>query len=89
MAEWNQQFDSKQEWINKGRSWLTRRQEMDSNGHPYFKAVCFDTKNRLVSCGGDFQRAEDEDAFPVRWLWPDQIAEIAAQHPIFKSEAKG
>lgn len=84
MAEYDQQFSSMQEWVNKGRSWLTRRQMLDSSGHPYFSAVCFDAKNRLVSNGGDFMRAEKEDAFPVRWLWPDQIAEIAAQHPLFQ-----
>ncbi len=86
MAEHNQQFDSMQEWVNKGRSWLTRRLKEDSSGHPYFKPVCFDTKNRLVECGGDFMRAEREGAFPVRWLWPDQIAEVAAQHPMFQEK---
>jgi hypothetical protein len=86
MAEHDQQFNSMQEWVNKGNSWLTRRMKYNSSGHPYFRAVCFDTKNRLVSCGGDFQRAEDEGAFPIRWLWPDQIAEIAAQHPLFQPE---
>jgi hypothetical protein len=83
MAERDQQFNSMQEWINKGNSWLTRRQRIDSNGHPYNRAVCFDAKGRLVECGGDFQRAHDEGAFPVRWLWPDQIAEIALSHPLF------
>lgn len=86
MAEHDQKFNSVQEWVNKGRSWLTRRQKTDSNGHPYFKAVCFDAKGRLVACGGDFHRATDEDAFPVRWLWPDQIAEIAGQHPLFRED---
>jgi hypothetical protein len=83
MAEHDQQFNSMQEWVNKGRSWLTRRQKLDSNGCNYFKAICFDAKNRLVENGGDFKRAEDEGAFPIRWLWPDQIAEIAAKHPLF------
>jgi len=86
MAEHNQQFDSFQEWVNKGRSWLTRRQRIDSNDHPYNRAVCFDMKGRLVQNGGDFARARDEDAFPVRWLWPDQIAEIGNQHPFFIGE---
>jgi hypothetical protein len=88
MAEHNQQFDSLQEWVNRGRSWLTRRHEIDSNGHPYNRAICFDMKGRLVQNGGDFMRARDEDAFPVRWLWPDQIAEIGNQHPFFQDEAE-
>lgn len=87
MAEFNQQFDTFHEWVNKGRSWLTRRQHIDSNGHPYNKAVCFDMRGRLVANGGDFQRASDDGAFPVRWLWPDQIAEIAGSHPFFLQHA--
>lgn len=80
MSEHNQQFDSFHEWVNKGRSWLTRRY---SSGDPYYRAVCFDAKGRLVECGRDFMRARDEGAFPVRWLWPDQIAEAGNDHPFF------
>lgn len=87
MSEHNQQFDTFHEWVNKGRSWLTRRQRLDSSGHPYNRAVCFDTKGRLVECGGDFMRARDEGAFPVRWLWPDQIAAIGVLHPLPAEEA--
>lgn len=74
MSERNQQFDSRQEWINKGKSWLTRHPQWGE----HFKAICFDAKGRHVNCGGDFRRAEEEGAFPVRWLWPDQIAAMAA-----------
>lgn len=73
MAEYDQSFKSEQEWINKGRSWLTRR-------GPNVKAICFDAKGRLVTCGGDMMRATKEDAFPVRWIWPDQVAKLAAEH---------
>jgi hypothetical protein len=45
-------------------------------------------KGRLVKCGGDFMRARDDGSFPVRWLWPDQIAEIGNQHPIFDEAIK-
>jgi len=74
MGERNQQFDSREEWINKGQSWLTRHPQWGE----HFKAICFDTKGRHVACGGDFRRAEEEGAFPVRWLWPDQVAQTAA-----------
>lgn len=73
MAEHNQQFASKEEWVNRGLSWLTR--------HPmwgdYFKAICFDARGRYVGNGGDFRRAEEDGAFPVRWLWPDQVGPMA------------
>jgi len=73
MAEHNQQFKDITEWVNKGRSWLTRR---GSHVH----AICFDMKRRPILCGGDFMRARDEDAFPVRWLWPNQVARMAMSY---------
>lgn len=80
MAEYNQQFDSFQEWANKASSWLRRRSEFDPRGA---RVVCFDTKGRLCRIGGDFMRADKEGAFPVRWLWPDQIAAHGNTHPLF------
>lgn len=73
MAEHNQQFKSHQEWVNKASSWLTRHPEWDGKS---FRAICFDTKGRLCRIGKDFMRARDEDAFPVRWVWPDQVPEL-------------
>lgn len=72
MAEHDQRFDSYTQWVNKASSWLTRR-------GPHVKAVCLDARNRLCAIGGDFMRARDEGAFPVRWLWPEDIAELAAK----------
>lgn len=77
MAEHNQRFDSFQEWVNKASSWLTRRGKFE-------RAVCFDAKGRWCGCGGDFMRARDDNAFPVRWLWPDQVGALATQ---FQAEA--
>ena len=70
MSERDQQFDTFEEWVNKASSWLTRR-------GPIENAVCFDTRGRACRCGGDFMRARDEGAFPVRYLWPDQVAALA------------
>lgn len=85
MAEHDQLFASKQEWVNKGQSWLTR--------HPmwgdYFKAICFDATGRYVGNGGDFRRAEDEGAFPVRWLWPDQVGQMAILNAELLAALKG
>lgn len=71
MSEHDQSFSSEQEWVNKGRSWLTRR----GDG---VKAICYDTNGRHVACGGDFMRAAKDGAYPVRWIWPDQVAGLAA-----------
>jgi hypothetical protein len=47
MAEHNQQFNTFQEWVNKGSSWLTRHQRLDSSGCRFNSAVCFDTNQKL------------------------------------------
>jgi hypothetical protein len=70
VTEINQQFESFQQWVNMARSWLTRR-------GPYEHAICLDAQNRVCRIGEDFMRARDEDAFPVRWVWPEQVAEMA------------
>ncbi len=33
------------------------------------RAVCKDTKGRVLLCGGDFMRARDEGAFPVTYTY--------------------
>jgi hypothetical protein len=81
MAEHDQQFDNFAQWVNKASSWLTRHQDYNdsrASGHgPHFTAICFDAKGRLCTCGGDMMRARDEGAFPVRWVWPDQVPALA------------
>lgn len=74
MAEHNQQFTNFDEWCDKAPSWLTRHPLYTEGGN--FHAVCFDTKGRLCRIGGDFMRARDENTFPVRWAWPNQIAAL-------------
>lgn len=76
-----QQFNSFQEWVNKASSWLTRHPAYCNTEHGttkgwrgnHFTAMCFDAKGRRCRNGGDFQTAHDEGAFPVWWIWPDQI----------------
>lgn len=72
MAEHDQSFASEQEWVLKGRSWLTRR-------GPNVRAICYDAKGRHCPTGFEFGRAQVENAFPVRWIWPDQVAEMAVK----------
>ena len=74
MAEHNQQFDSFVQWVNKASSWLTRHPSYDGKK---FRALCFDAKGRRCQIGADFMRARDEDAFPIRWAWPDQPDALA------------
>jgi hypothetical protein len=79
-------FHSHQEWVNKARSWLT-----DRGGHPeynntehgcsgwrgrHFTAMCFDQKGRRCRIGSDFMLAQTENAYPIWWIWPDQIVPL-------------
>lgn len=83
MAEHDQSFRNFQEWVCKASSWLTRHPKFNDSRRsgygPHFTAICFDTKGRQCTCGRDMQRAHDEGAFPVRWIWPDQVAELASK----------
>lgn len=90
MAEHNQRFDTFEQWVSKASSWLTRHPRYNNTEHgdkvgwrgKHFTAMCFDSKGRRVCNGGDFQRARDEDAFPVHWMWPDQLLELAVKHKL-------
>lgn len=89
MGEQNQQFDNFDQWVNKASSWLTRYPLNKDGSDPaclsedhkpdWYRASCFDAKGRPCLSGREFMRARDEDAFPVRWLWPHQIAQIASE----------
>lgn len=80
-----QQFTSHQEWVNKASSRLTCHPQYNNTEHGdtkgwrghHFTAMCFDSLGRRVTNGGDFRRAEEEGTFPVWWIWPDQIPELA------------
>lgn len=73
----HQCFRSHREWVNKASSWLTSHPLYSGKPHNRFQATCFDAKGRLCQIGADFRRAKEDDAFPVYWLWPDQIGLVA------------
>jgi len=80
----DQQFDTFNQWVSRASSWLTCHADYNNTEHGetdgwrghHFTAICFDAKNRICRNGADFKRARDEDAFPVRWIWPDQIPDL-------------
>jgi hypothetical protein len=77
----NQRFDNFQQWVNKASSWLTQHPEYNNTEHGetkgwrghHFTAMCFDSVGRRCLSGADFRRAEKDGAFPIWWIWPDQI----------------
>lgn len=46
------------QWVNKATSWIGGK-----------NALCVDAKDRVCRNGGDFMRARDEGAFPVRFYY--------------------
>ena len=74
-----QQFDSFDDWVNTATRKLATHER---NGKWHLvartpdekdRAICFDAKGRRCWIGKDFARARDENAFPVKYIWPDQI----------------
>jgi hypothetical protein len=62
------QFTSFQQWVNKATSWI-------GGTNP----LCADAQGRICRIGGDFMRARDENAFPVRF-WYGEGPLTPAQH---------
>lgn len=85
----DQTFTSFQQWVNRAHRWLTCHPEYNNTEHgetkgwrgKHFTTLCFDSFGRRCRNGADFQRAHDEGAFPVWWIWPDQIVEVVARGP--------
>jgi hypothetical protein len=79
-----QSFYCFQDWVNRASRVLTCHPEYRDTSQAkgkgwqgyHFTAMCFDQQGRRCRNGGDFQRAHDEGAFPIWWVWPDQIAEL-------------
>lgn len=76
-----QSFSSKQDWINRATRALTRHPDYNNTEHgeakgyrgSHFTALAFDQAGRRCRSGADMGRAEIEGAYPVWWIWPDQI----------------
>lgn len=84
-----QSFSCQQDWINRARSVLTAHPQYLDTEHPkrkgwqghHFKAMCFDQLGRRCRIGKDFQQAEDDGAYPIWWVWPDQLPALLTDHP--------
>ena len=79
----DQMFVSFDQWVGRATSWLTSHAEYHNTEHGrngwrghHFTALCFDSFGRRCRQGADFQRARDDGAFPVWWVWPDQIVDL-------------
>lgn len=83
----DQRFDNFDQWVSRASSWLTCHMSYNNTEHGdkagwrgnHFTALCFDSLGRRCRIGSDMHRARDEGAFPVWWIWPDQIVEIVSR----------
>lgn len=67
VPQWAGQFNTFQAWVSHATRALTDG-PTNSLGMT-LPAICVDAKGRRCTCGGDFMRARDDDAFPVRYFW--------------------
>jgi hypothetical protein len=82
----DKQFNRKEQKFHTFSQWVTHASRVLTSHPDYcernYRAICFDTLGRVCRNGGDFGRARDEGTFPIAWLWPDQVAELAVALPI-------
>lgn len=80
-----QSFASHEDWINRASQVLTSHPDYHNTEFDgpkrgwrgsHFTTMCFDQRGRRVRTGKDFKAAKDDGAFPVWWIWPDQIADL-------------
>ena len=72
MPEWAGQFDTFNDWVNHATRALSG---VKGDFGQDVTAFCVDAKGRRCNIGGDFMRARDEDAFPVRYFFTGSVLE--------------
>lgn len=92
-----QSFSSRQDWISRAKYRLTSHPdyfnaEHDGDGKKgwrgnHFTAMCFDQRGRRCKIGADFARATRDNAYPIWWVWPDQIATLIMYREEFQRDA--
>ena len=55
-------FESKQQWVNKGKGWY---ESARLSGIPSHDTIALDARARVVRSGREFMRAEQDGAYPV------------------------
>lgn len=67
-------FDTFSDWLNLASTVLTVKK---SSTGAMLPAICVDSVGRRCWQGKDFQRAKDENTFPVYYFWECRVASIA------------
>lgn len=90
-----QSFASLTDWIANATARLTAHPSYRNTEHAtrkgwngeHFTALCYDQQGRRCRDGSDFQRAQAEDAYPVWFIWPDQVAKLVIERAVFDNMA--
>ncbi|WP_162815054.1 hypothetical protein [Erythrobacter aureus] len=67
MPKWAGEFVSYEDWVSKATKRLTVASSLVTGAQ--VPAICVDAFGRRCTCGGDFMRARDEGAYPVRYFF--------------------
>jgi hypothetical protein len=67
---WAGEFRDHANWVSFAAKRLTGTRHAYGHEVP---AICVDAFGRRCVCGGDFARARDEGAFPVRFFWEMEV----------------
>ena len=65
--KWEGEFSSFDDWVAFASKRLTVARSVVTGTQ--VPAICVDALGRRCTCGGDFMRARDENAFPVRYFF--------------------
>jgi hypothetical protein len=66
VPRWAGEFRSHADWVSFAQSRLTG---VRGSVGEEVKAICVDAFGRRCNVGADFRRAQEENAFPVRYFW--------------------
>lgn len=75
--KWEGQFDTFEKWVARAHILLPGRKGSVGQDLP---AICVDALGRRCHVGKDFMRARDEGAFPVRFFWECEAADLIERH---------
>ncbi len=73
IPKWEGEFASFEDWVSKASTRLSVATSLVTGAQ--VGAICVDAFGRRCTCGGDFHRARDEGAFPVRYFFECEAPE--------------
>lgn len=79
--KWAGEFRDHADWVSFATTRLTGT--YDKLMGDELRAICVDAKGRRCTMGGHFKRAQEENAFPVRYFWECEPPATVAAAPAY------